>query len=60
MVDGALRARISNERPGYWQRAGELHMRAERITGGTVRAFVSGIDANADVATETFYLKPRD
>jgi len=43
-----------------WQRAGKLHMQVERITGGTVPAFVSGIDTNADVATEAFYLKPRD
>lgn len=30
----------------------------ERITGRRVRAFVSGIDANADVASEMFVLEP--
>jgi uncharacterized protein YbcI len=31
----------------------------ERITGRTVRGFVSGMDTRADIATELFYLKPR-
>jgi uncharacterized protein YbcI len=30
----------------------------ERITGRTVRAFVSGMDTHADVAVEAFYLEP--
>jgi uncharacterized protein YbcI len=30
----------------------------ERITGRRVRAFISGLDTNADVATEVFYLEP--
>jgi uncharacterized protein YbcI len=30
----------------------------ERITGRKVRAFISGIDTNADVATELFVLEP--
>jgi uncharacterized protein YbcI len=30
----------------------------ERITGRRVRAFVSGLDTSADVATEVFYLEP--
>ena len=30
----------------------------ERLTGRTVRAFVSGIDTHADLATETFVLYP--
>ncbi len=30
----------------------------ERLTGRTVRAFVSGIDTYADLATETFVLYP--
>jgi uncharacterized protein YbcI len=30
----------------------------ERITGRRVRAFVSGMDTGADVATEVFYLEP--
>jgi uncharacterized protein YbcI len=32
----------------------------EDITGRKVRAFVSGIDARRDVASELFYLEPRD
>jgi uncharacterized protein YbcI len=31
----------------------------EAITGRTVRAFVSGIDTEHDVAAEVFYLQPR-
>ncbi len=31
----------------------------ERLTGRTVRAFVSGIDAAKDVSSEVFYLNPR-
>ncbi len=30
----------------------------ERITGRTVRAFVSGMDTKRDVASELFYLEP--
>jgi uncharacterized protein YbcI len=30
----------------------------ERITGRTVRGFVSGIDTKQDIATEAFYLEP--
>ncbi|MDX6707928.1 MAG: hypothetical protein QOK16_4457 [Solirubrobacteraceae bacterium] len=30
----------------------------ERITGRKIRAFISGIDTVADVATETFVLHP--
>ena len=32
----------------------------ERITGRKVRAFISGIDTEADLATELFVLHPRD
>ena len=32
--------------------------RIERITGRKVRAFVSGMDTRADVASELFYLEP--
>jgi len=31
----------------------------ERLTGRTVRAFVSGVDASVDVCSEVFYLDPR-
>jgi uncharacterized protein YbcI len=30
----------------------------ERLTGRTVRAFVSGIDTRADVCSEVFYFEP--
>ena len=33
---------------------------AERLTGRTVRAFVSGIDTMADVCSEVFYFVPLD
>jgi uncharacterized protein YbcI len=32
----------------------------EQSTGRTVRAFVSGMDTKRDVATELFYLEPRN
>jgi uncharacterized protein YbcI len=32
----------------------------ERLTGRKVRAFVSGLDAENDVASEVFYLEPRE
>ena len=32
----------------------------ERLTGRKVRAFISGIDTEADLATELFVLHPRD
>lgn len=32
----------------------------ERILGRKVRAFVSGLDSRKDVATEVFYLEPRN
>jgi uncharacterized protein YbcI len=40
-------------------RAGDFRDTVERLTGRRVRAFVSGIDADQDVATEVFYLEPR-
>jgi uncharacterized protein YbcI len=30
----------------------------ERITGRTVRGFVSGIDVEQDISSEVFYLEP--
>jgi uncharacterized protein YbcI len=46
----------------YFQHAREQDFRdvVERITGRTVRAFVSGLDAGQDVACEIFYLEPED
>ena len=44
----------------YFQHASEAEFRAivETITGRQVRAFVSGMDVQMDVATEVFYLEP--
>jgi uncharacterized protein YbcI len=36
----------------------DLVQTIEQITGRSVRAFVSGIDAHKDVSTEVFYLEP--
>jgi uncharacterized protein YbcI len=45
----------------YFQYQAEDEFRevVERVTGRTVRAFVSGIDTRQDVASEVFYLHPR-
>lgn len=45
----------------YFQHASERTFREaiEKILGREVRAFVSGLDAERDVATEVFYLEPR-
>src|SRR5215203_4339587 len=45
----------------YFQYQAEDEFRAvvERVTGRTVRAFVSGMDTRQDVASEVFYLAPR-
>jgi uncharacterized protein YbcI len=37
---------------------GEFTGTVEQITGRKVRAFVSGMDTDQDVATEVFYLEP--
>jgi uncharacterized protein YbcI len=44
----------------YFQYASEDQFRGtiEAITGRKVRAFVSGMDVEQDVATEVFYLEP--
>jgi uncharacterized protein YbcI len=45
----------------FFQYASETAFResVERITGRTVRAFVSGIDTEQDVSAELFYFAPR-
>jgi uncharacterized protein YbcI len=45
----------------FFQHAAEDNFREsiERLTGRRVRAFVSGIDAEQDVATEVFHLEPQ-
>lgn len=44
----------------FFQRATQTQFvkTVEQITGRTVRGFVSGIDADADIASELFYLEP--
>lgn len=44
----------------FFQYASENEFReiVERVTGRRVRAFVSGMDTHADLATEIFYLEP--
>lgn len=45
----------------FFQHAAQASFResVERLTGRRVRAFVSGIDPEHDVATEVFHLEPR-
>jgi uncharacterized protein YbcI len=45
----------------FFQYASEKEFRqaVEEITGRKVRGFVSGIDAEKDIATELFYLEPQ-
>lgn len=44
----------------FFQHAREADFReaVERVTGRRIRAFVSGIDPEADVSSEVFYLHP--
>jgi uncharacterized protein YbcI len=46
----------------YFQYASEQTFREtiERVLGRKVRAFISGLDTRVDVATEIFYLEPRE
>jgi uncharacterized protein YbcI len=46
----------------FFQHATEREFRdvVERLTGRAVRAFVSGLDAQHDIATEVFYLASSD
>ena len=45
----------------YFQHASEKEFRAviERVLDRKVRAFISGLDTEADVSAEIFYLEPR-
>jgi hypothetical protein len=38
--------------------AGRFTEPIERITGRRVKAFISGLDSNADIASELFVLEP--
>jgi uncharacterized protein YbcI len=40
--------------------AAEFRDAAERVTGRKVRGFVSGVDTEADISTEVFYLEAED
>jgi len=44
----------------YFQHGSQAEFRTaiERITGRKVRAFVSGMDVEMDVATQVFYMEP--
>ena len=44
----------------FFQHAAEVEFRevVERLTGRHVRAFISGMDVDRDVAAELFYLEP--
>jgi uncharacterized protein YbcI len=44
----------------YFQHAteGQFRETVERITGRTVRSFISGLDTKTDVSVEFFYLEP--
>jgi uncharacterized protein YbcI len=50
------------ERRQFLQYAAEAEFRAtvERVTGRTVRGFVSGVDVAEDIASELFYLDPAE
>jgi uncharacterized protein YbcI len=41
-----------------YAQAGRFTEPIERITGRRVRAFISGLDTNADIASELFVLEP--
>ena len=45
----------------FFQHASEDEFKeiVERLTGRTVRGFVSGVDTRKDIASEVFYLEPR-
>src|SRR4051812_29114073 len=59
LVDMGEHQRLRDTRL-FFQHARENDFReaVERITGRRVRAFISGLDASADVAIELFYLEP--
>jgi uncharacterized protein YbcI len=46
----------------FFQYASEREFReiVERITGRTVRGFISGLDAEHDISTEVFHLHPEE
>lgn len=61
MADAGEYERLRNLRIHFqYLRRDDFIGSVEEITGRTVRAFVSGMDAEQDVASELFYLEPRD
>ena len=60
MADAGEHGRLRDLRTYFqYQHEADFVGAVERITGRHVRAFVSGIDARKDVASELFYLEPR-
>ncbi|MDQ3895052.1 MAG: DUF2294 domain-containing protein [Actinomycetota bacterium] len=59
MADAGEHERLRNLRIYFqYEHEAEFVGEVERITGRTVRGFVSGIDTKQDIATELFYLEP--
>lgn len=60
MADAGDHARLRDLRIYFqYEYEDEFVETVERITGRTVRGFVSGIDTKKDISTEAFYLEPR-
>jgi uncharacterized protein YbcI len=61
MADAGEHERLRDLRMHFqYLNEAEFVKTVEQITGRTVRAFVSGMDTKRDVATELFYLEPRN
>jgi uncharacterized protein YbcI len=60
MVEAGDHGRLRELRMYFqYQHREDFVSTVEQLTGRTVRAFVSGIDTEADIASELFYLEPR-
>jgi uncharacterized protein YbcI len=61
LVEMGEHARIRETRTFFqYVTAAEFVETAERVSRRRVRAFVSGIDTEADISSEVFYLEPAD
>jgi uncharacterized protein YbcI len=59
MAEAGDHGQLRNLRTYFqYQYEDEFVAAVERITGRTVRGFVSGIDTKKDISTEAFYLEP--
>jgi uncharacterized protein YbcI len=59
MAEAGDHAQLRNLRTYFqYQYEDDFVATVERITGRTVRGFVSGIDTRHDISTEAFYLEP--